>query len=62
MRILLVNDYATATAGRSASRAICVTVSRARSRVRVFASRAQLIAGESFADADCFGTNTACRR
>ena len=26
--------------------------------VRVFASRAQLIAGESFADADCYGTNT----
>src|SRR5258705_886138 len=59
MRILLVNDYATATAGAERITHDLRDGFRARGHeVRVFASRAQLIAGESFADADCFGTNT----
>ena len=59
MRILLVNDYATATAGAERITRDLRDGFRARGHeVRVFASRAQLIAGESFADADCFGTNT----
>ena len=59
MRILLVNDYATATAGAERITHDLRDGFRARGHdVRVFASRAQLIAGESFADADCYGTNT----
>jgi len=59
MRILLVNDYATATAGAERITRDLRDGLRARGHeVRVFASRAQLIAGESFADAVCYGTNT----
>jgi glycosyltransferase involved in cell wall biosynthesis len=59
MRILLVNDYATPTAGAERITRDLRDGFRARGHeVRVFASRAQLIAGESFADADCYGTNT----
>jgi glycosyltransferase involved in cell wall biosynthesis len=59
MRILLVNDYATATAGAERITRDLRDGFRARGHeVRVFASRAQLIPGESFADADCYGTNT----
>ena len=59
MRILLVNDYATATAGAERITLDLRDGLRARGHeVRVFASRAQLIAGESFADATCYGTNT----
>jgi glycosyltransferase involved in cell wall biosynthesis len=59
MRILLVNDYATATAGAERITLDMRDVLRARGhQVRVFASRAQLIPGESFADATCHGTNT----
>ena len=59
MRILLVNDYATATAGAERVTVDVRDGMRARGHdVRVFASRAQLIAGESFADATCYGTNT----
>jgi glycosyltransferase involved in cell wall biosynthesis len=57
MRILLLNDYATPTAGAE------LTTVRIRDALResgheprVLASRAQLIAGPSFADADCFGS------
>jgi hypothetical protein len=59
MRILLVNDYATATAGAERITLDLRDGLRARGHeVRVFASRAQLIAGESFADVTCYGTNT----
>jgi glycosyltransferase involved in cell wall biosynthesis len=59
MRILLVNDYATATAGAERITLNLRDGLRARGHdVRVFASRAQLIAGESFADATCYGTNS----
>jgi len=59
MRILLVNDYATATAGAERITLDLRDGFRARGHeVRVFASRAQLIRGESFADATCFGTNS----
>lgn len=59
MRILLVNDYATATAGAERITLDLRDGLRARGHdVRVFASSAQLIAGESFADATCYGTNT----
>jgi glycosyltransferase involved in cell wall biosynthesis len=59
MRILLVNDYATATAGAERITRDIREGFRARGHeVRVFASRAQLIPGESFADATCYGTNT----
>jgi len=59
MRILLVNDYATPTAGAERITRDLREGFRARGHdVRVFASRAQLIAGESFADADCFGTTS----
>jgi glycosyltransferase involved in cell wall biosynthesis len=59
MRILLVNDYATATAGAERITRDLRDGLRARGHeVRVFASTAQLIAGESFADAECYGTNT----
>lgn len=59
MRILLVNDYATATAGAERLTLALRNGLRARGhQVRVFASSAQLIAGESFADATCYGTRT----
>ena len=59
MRILLVNDYATATAGAERVTLDLRDGLRARGHdVRVFASGAQLITGESFADATCYGTNT----
>ena len=59
MRILLVNDYATATAGAERITLDLRDGLRARGHdVRVFASRAQLIAGESFADSTCYGTNS----
>ena len=59
MRVLLVNDYATATAGAERITLDLRDGLRARGHdVRVFASRAQLIPGESFADATCYGTNT----
>jgi glycosyltransferase involved in cell wall biosynthesis len=59
MRILLVNDYATATAGAErVTRDLRDGLRALGHEVRVFASRAQLIAGESFADANCYGTNT----
>ena len=59
MRILLVNDYATATAGAERITLDLRDGLRARGHeVRVFASRAQLIPGGSFADATCYGTNT----
>jgi glycosyltransferase involved in cell wall biosynthesis len=58
MRILLVNDYATPTAGAELIlRHLRDQLSARGHQVRVFASRAQLIAGESFADATAFGTN-----
>lgn len=59
MRILLVNDYATATAGAERITLEMRDGLRARGhQVRVFASDAQLIPGESFADVTCYGTNT----
>jgi glycosyltransferase involved in cell wall biosynthesis len=59
MRILLFNDYATATAGAERITLGLRDELRARGHeVRVFASHAQLIAGESFADVTCYGTNT----
>ena len=59
MRILLVNDYATPTAGAERLTLDMRDGLRARGHeVRVFASRAQLIAGTSFADATCWGTNS----
>jgi glycosyltransferase involved in cell wall biosynthesis len=59
VRILLVNDYATPTAGAERLTLEMRDGLRARGHhVRVFASRAQLIPGESFADATCYGTNT----
>ena len=59
MRILLVNDYATPTAGAERLTLDMRDGLRARGHeVRVLASRAQLIAGASFADASCWGTNT----
>lgn len=59
MRILLVNDYATPTAGAERITRDLRDALRGRGHeVRTFASRARLIAGESFADATCYGTNT----
>ncbi|MEO6525186.1 MAG: glycosyltransferase family 4 protein [Gemmatimonadaceae bacterium] len=59
MKILLLNDYATATAGAERITLQMRDALRARGHaVRVFASRAELIPGESFADATCFGTNS----
>ncbi|MDB4881825.1 MAG: glycosyl transferase group 1 [Gemmatimonadetes bacterium] len=59
MRVLLVNDYATPTAGAERITLELRDALRARGHeVRVFASRAELIPGDSFADASCFGTNT----
>ena len=59
MRILLVHDYATPTAGAERVTLDMRDGLRARGHeVRVLASHAQLIAGTSFADATCWGTNT----
>ncbi len=57
MRVLLVNDYATPTAGAELMTLTLRDGLRARGHdARVFASRAQLIPGDSFADYACFGT------
>jgi glycosyltransferase involved in cell wall biosynthesis len=57
MRILLINDYATPTAGAEIMLLLLRDELRQRGHdVRVFASRAQLIPGDSFADYTCFGT------
>ena len=57
MRILLINDYATPTAGAEIMVLLLRDELRRRGHdVRVFASRAQLIPGDSFADYTCFGT------
>ena len=60
MKILLVNDYATPTAGAEITlRALREGLLTRGHEVRVFASRAELIPGPSFADDTCFGTNSA---
>ena len=60
MRVLLVNDYATPTAGAEVMLLLLRDELQRRGHdVRVFASRAQLIRGEPFADDTCYGT---CRR
>ena len=59
MKILLINDYATPTAGAEIMLYLLRDGLRRRGHdVRVFASRAQLIPGPMFADYTCFGTNT----
>lgn len=59
MKILLVNDYGTPTAGAERITRDLRDTLRARGHtVRVFSSRSQLIAGVSIADATCFGTNS----
>ncbi len=59
MKILLVNDYGTPTAGAERITRDLRDTLRARGHtVRVFSSRAELIAGSSIADATCFGTNS----
>ena len=59
MKILLVNDYGTPTAGAERITRDLRDSLRARGHtVRIFSSRAQLIAGESMADATCFGTTS----
>jgi len=59
MKILLVNDYGTPTAGAERITRDLRDSLRARGHtVRVFSSRAQLIAGESIADTTCFGTTS----
>jgi len=59
VRILLVNDYATPTAGAELITLHLRDALRTRGHdVRTLASRAQLIPGESFADVTCFGTTT----
>lgn len=59
MKVLLVNDYATPTAGAEKVTLHLRDELVARGHeVRVFASRAQLISGESFADSSCFGTTS----
>jgi len=59
MRILLVNDYATPTAGAEITlEALRDGLRRRSHEVRVFSSRAELIPGPSFADHRCFGTNS----
>lgn len=59
MKILMINDYGTPTAG--AERLMRELRDEMRSRghtVRIFTSNAALIAGESIADDMCFGTNS----
>lgn len=59
MKILLVNDYATPTAGAEITlKALRDGLTRRGHEVRVFSSRAELIPGPSFADGTCFGTNS----
>ena len=59
MRILLVNDSAVPTAGAEISlKALRDGLRRRGHEVRVFSSRAELIPGTSFADENCFGTNS----
>ncbi|MEO5739554.1 MAG: glycosyltransferase family 4 protein [Vicinamibacterales bacterium] len=59
MRILLINDYATPNAGAEVMILLLRNELRRRGHdARVFASRAQLIPGDSFADYTCFGTTT----
>lgn len=59
MRVLLVNDYATPTAGAEISAKMLLDGLRRRgNEVRFFASRAELISGTSYADHLCFGTNS----
>ena len=59
MRILLINDYATPTAGAEIMLLLLRDELKQRGHdVRVFATRAQLIPGESYADYTCFGTTT----
>ena len=59
MKILLINDYATPTAGAEITlEALRDGLRRRGHEVRVFASRAELIPGPSFADDTCFGTTS----
>ena len=59
MKILLVNDYGTLTAGAERITRDLRDALRARGHtVRIFSSRAELIAGASIADATCFGSTS----
>lgn len=59
MRVLLINDYATPTGGAEIMLLSHRDGLRRRGhQVRVFASRAELFPGTSFADATCYGTTT----
>lgn len=59
MKILLVSDYATPTAGCEIMLLMMRDGLRARGHeVRMFANRAALIPGESFADYSCAGTHS----
>jgi glycosyltransferase involved in cell wall biosynthesis len=59
MKILLVNDYATPTAGAEINlKALRDGLLKLDHEVRVFSSRAELIPGQSFADDTCFGTTS----
>jgi len=59
MKILLVNDYATPTAGAEISAKMLLDGLRTRGhKVRFFSSRAELVPGASYADDLCFGTNS----
>jgi glycosyltransferase involved in cell wall biosynthesis len=59
MKVLLVNDYATPTAGAEIMTLIFRDTLRSRGHeVRVFSSSTQLVPGPLFADATCFGTTS----
>jgi glycosyltransferase involved in cell wall biosynthesis len=59
VKILLVNDYATPTAGAEISAKMLLDGLRTRGHeVRFFSSRAELVPGASYADDLCFGTNS----
>ncbi len=59
MKILLVNDYATPTAGAEISAKMLLDGLRNRGHeVRFFSSRAELLPGASYADDLCFGTTS----
>ena len=59
MRILLLNDYGTPTAGAEmVTLALRDELRRRGHEVRVLSSDAELIPGRSFADRTCFGTTT----
>ncbi len=59
MKILLINDYATPTAGAELLTLLLRDGLQKKGHdVRVFSSCAQLIDGKSFADYRCFGTNS----